>query len=264
MRTPILTGPRYQSAPLSSAPRTPSSTASVLTPTSHTRPASPDPKPHLPRTLSSSPLPPFRGVCPHGLPLRNGAPGVPGPEQHRLARALQAERGADPSSRLQGCCSVPPGPVQAASPPVTRLPQLAALQVPGLDPGAWLHLASQGLSVLESPPGPLPTPDSRPSGAAPPRDTRGPVLWSLKAQHRRVPRCPGQAQALLVSNATWARGAMAAEPPAGPRPRAGVAMRDGEAGLLPSKARVPLVDSWSHAQNSPSELLTSRKQGRFL
>lgn len=46
------------------------------------------------------------------------------------------------------------------------------------------------------------------AGAAPPRDTR-PVLWSLKAQHCRVPCCPGQAQALLVSNATWARGAMA-------------------------------------------------------
>ena len=155
-------------------------------------------------------------------------------------------------------------PMEAASPPVTRLPQLAALQVPaGLDPWAWLHLASQGLSVLESPPGPLPTPDSRPRRSRSPRGhrlSRGvrsalaaerlcdalslrfrPVLWSLKAQRCRVPRCPGHTQALLVSNATWARGAMAESRLLAP----GLALvwpcATGEAGLVQGSR--PLVDS---------------------
>lgn len=118
-------GPRYQSAPLSSAPRTPSSTASVLTPTPHTPPPAP-PGPQAPSFLTPSPVPlslRFPGVCPHGLLTagRRGEDGAPGRQGARASQAQSStgprrppsrrERGAGtPLPASRAAAQVPPGP----------------------------------------------------------------------------------------------------------------------------------------------------------
>lgn len=117
--------PRYQSAPLSSAPRTPSSTASVLTPTPHTPPPAP-PGPQAPSSLTPSPVPlslRFPGVCPHGLLTagRRGEDGAPGRQGARASQAQSStgprrppsrrERGAGtPLPASRAAAQVPPGP----------------------------------------------------------------------------------------------------------------------------------------------------------